>query len=88
VDLSFAENAPAGQFKAQDVLSKKLVINPQVGVEFLSRLSAMNIHRAALFPDLKGYAEFIENSLLLYGKDQQLERYLDFESLERLGWLG
>jgi len=63
------------------------VINPQAGIEILARLSVMNIHSASLFPDLQGYAQSIEDSVLLFGKNQQ-ERLLDFESLERLGWLG
>jgi hypothetical protein len=92
VDLSFHENVshcvPLEDIPGQGVF-RKLVINPQAGIEILARLSVMNIHSASLFPDLRGYVRFIENSLLLFGKDdQQQERHLDFESLERLGWLG
>lgn len=91
VDLSFGDNmlncAPVEDIAGQGFF-RKLVINREAGIEILSRLSAMNIHSGALFPDLSGYARSIEESLLLYGKDTQQERHLDFESLERLGWLG
>jgi len=92
VDLPFGDNVsgcvPVEDLRGQGVFLK-LVINPLAVIEILGRLSVMNIHSAALFPDLQGYARFIEQSLLLFGKDdQQYERHLDFESLERLGWLG
>jgi hypothetical protein len=55
----------------------------------LLELSAMNIHHASLIPDLSGDTRFIEDNLLLFGADrEQTERHLDFESLERLGWIG
>jgi hypothetical protein len=90
--LSFRDNVlkcvAVEDIRGQGVF-RKLVINPTVAIEILARLSVMNIQDAALFPDLQGYARFIEHSLLLFGKDdQQQERHLDFESLERLGWLG
>ena len=92
MDLSFLSNVskcvPVEDIRGQGVF-RKLVINPSAAIEILARLSVMNIHSASLFPDLQGYARFIEQSLLLFGKDdQQQERHLDFESLERLGWLG
>jgi hypothetical protein len=92
VDHSFRENikgcVPAEEIEGQGVF-RRMVINPLAGVELLARLAVMNIHSASLFPDLGGYAKFIENSVLLFGKDErQQEPHLDFESLERLGWLG
>jgi hypothetical protein len=92
VESSFLQNVskcvPVEDLRGQGVF-RKLVIHPGAAVEILARLSVMNIHNAALFPDLQGYARFIEQSLLLFGKDeQQQEKHLDFESLERLGWLG
>jgi hypothetical protein len=90
VDRSFRDNVVTC---VPDIIRQgvfqRIIIDPQAGIEILARLSVMNIHSASLFPDLHGYAEFIENSVLLFGKDgQQMERHLDFESLERLGWLG
>lgn len=92
VDASFFDNVsrcvPVEDIKGQGIF-RKLIINPETAIEILSRLSVMNIHNAALFPDLQGYTRFIEQSLLLFGKDNdQREQHLDFESLERLGWLG
>jgi hypothetical protein len=66
-----------------------LIVNPEAGAEILGRLSAMNIHSASLFPDLHGFAQSIEDSLLLFRSDgEQQEKALEFASLERLGWLG
>lgn len=60
-----------------------------VAREILGRPATMNIHRASLFPDLQGYAQFIENSLMLFGmRSSHYSENIDFESLERLGWLG
>jgi len=90
--LSLEENVtsymPAEGLHQQSVFHK-LKISPEATIEILERLAALNIHSASLFPDLHGYAQFIDQSLRLFGaKGDQCEPHLDFESLERLGWLG
>ena len=92
VDVSFQENVtccmPTAELHQQSVFHK-LKVSPGATIEILERLTAMNIHSASLFPDLQGYARFIEQSLRLFAaKSDQFESHLDFESLERLGWLG
>jgi hypothetical protein len=91
-DRSFNDNLlacmPGTGVKDQSVLHK-LVIDHRAAPEILGRLATMNIHRASLFPDLQGYAQFIENSLMLFGmRGSYYSANIDFESLERLGWLG
>ncbi len=79
---------PNMEVKTQSVLHK-LVIDHKVAIDILGRLTTMNIHSASLFPDLQGYARFIENSLVLFSKpSSNYGPNTDFESLERLGWLG
>jgi hypothetical protein len=92
VDLSLQENVtrymPLANLREQSMFHK-LIISPEAIIKILERLAAVNIHSASLFPDLHGYAWFIDQSLRLFGaKSDQYERHLDFESLERLGWLG
>jgi hypothetical protein len=57
IDQSFENNmiasAPVAVIKGQGVF-RKLIINPRVSIEILSRLWSMNIHSASLFPDLIG----------------------------------
>ena len=91
-DLSLSENLlasmPGTEVKDQGVLHK-FVIDHKVAPEILGRLTTMNIHRASLFPDLQGYAQFIEDSLTIFGmRGSYYSPNIDFESLERLGWLG
>lgn len=79
---------PGTLVKDQDVLHK-FVIDHSAAPEILGRLTTMNIHRASLFPDLQGYAQFIENSLVLFGmRSSYYSENIDFESFERLGWPG
>jgi hypothetical protein len=79
---------PGTEVNDQGVLHK-LVIDHRAAPEILGRLTTMNIHRASLFPDLQGYAQFIENSLMLFGmRGSYYSENIDFDSLERLGWLG
>jgi hypothetical protein len=79
---------PGTEVKDQGVLHK-FVIDHKVAPEILGRLTTMNIHRASLFPDLQGYAQFIEDSLTIFGmRGSYYSPNIDFESLERLGWLG
>jgi len=92
VDLSLEENVtrymPEEELRGALVL-RKLKISPDAAIDILGRLAAMNIHSASLFPDLYGYSRFIDQSLRLFGAESdQYEPHLDFESLERLGWLG
>ncbi|MGA3023293.1 MAG: FRG domain-containing protein [Bryobacteraceae bacterium] len=91
-DASFCENLlgcmPGTEVRDQAVLYK-FVIDNAAAPEILGRLSTMNIHQASLYPDLQGYAGFIENSLLLFGmRGSYYSPQADWESLERLGWLG
>ncbi|MBI3666581.1 MAG: FRG domain-containing protein [Acidobacteria bacterium] len=92
VDLSFGDNVtkhmPVNELSGMSLVHR-LEIARGAATEFLERLSSMNIHSASLFPDLQGYTRFIEQCLLLFGAgDRQQEPHLDFESFERLGWLG
>jgi hypothetical protein len=91
-DASFSENLlgcmPDTEVKDQKVLYK-FVIDHNATPEILGRLSTMNIHQASLFPDLGGYARFVENSLVLFSmRGSYYSEGADWESLERLGWLG
>ena len=79
---------PGTEVKDQGVLHK-FIIDHRAAPEILGRLTTMNIHRASLFPDLQGYAQFIEDSLAIFGmRGSYYNPNVDFESLERLGWLG
>jgi hypothetical protein len=91
-DSSFLDNLltcmPGTLVNDQNVIHK-LVIDHGAAPEILGRLATMNIHRASLFPDLQGYAQFIENSLVLFGMpSSHYNQNIDFESFERLGWPG
>jgi hypothetical protein len=92
VDSSFNENILATMTENElrdQGLAQKLVIRQEMSVEALGPLSAINVHRASMFPDLDGYSRFINESLVLFGfQGDQYEPHLDLESLERLGWLG
>ena len=91
-DASFGENLLGCMsdtvVKDQSVLYR-LVVDKSAAPEILARLSTMNIHQASLFPDLQGYARFIADSLVLFGmRSSYYSSLADWESMERLGWLG
>lgn len=79
---------PDTEVKDQRVLSK-FAIDKSAAPEMLGGLSTLNIRQASLFPGLQGYARFVEDSLVLFGmRSSSYSSAADWESMERLGWLG